>query len=674
METPGQLSVEINILIIRRPLVLRLRRAFRQSITTRRFSIDIFELIAIASAFLTTTIFGFAYFSPLAASDLAPRAIIVPLIFGSAVFLATFLAWIGDLVGLPILFSCVLLSFAVTALNTHFNDIREFKKLSPHFSDRQIDLDAAVAKWKEANGCDNSRCPPALIIAAEGGASRAAFAAATAVGFLLDHADSLLDRDKRSPARRIFLISGVSGGAFGAAVIRTALWEAQGPKGGNPPCKIAPRTLFTQGEDVKTSWKVCLQALVSGDYLTPAFVGLGFRDNLSPPPIPGLKSTLVPDDRAALVEQAWEHHFDDVTMGRDPDPVPRALYDLTQKTEDETGLRGRFGYMSDQLKDGLWIPLLALNSTSVNTGARIVVSDLVSTRAVVSADPKDNPSREALYPAAFDLFEMLSTPCPAGEIEGDACNLAHDGARDASRVRDGADIRMSTAAMLSARFPIVSPAGIIRTKTNAAYGDRGVDGGYFENAGLTTALDIARALRSRGLTPIVLWVQNDPSSANGDPAGSESPSFFPPRAANSPKLRFADAAGLETVFGVIATPFNALTATRNGHSMEEDSAIEQYLESLNVNVPPGEEGPNFFTFKAYKFPNFQSANDEALPYQCKALLGDKNAKMEMSEVSMSWWLSQAVQAEVDSQICDYRNRSSLDQLMKRLSQRLTIRK
>ena len=35
---------------------------------------------------------------------------------------------------------------------------------------------------------------------------------------------------------------------------------------------------------------------------------------------------------------------------------------------------------------------------------------------------------------------------------------------------------------------------------------------------------------------------------------------------------------------------------------------------------------------------------------------------------MSWWLSQSVQSELNSQACDKRNRTSLDQLINRLSQ------
>jgi hypothetical protein len=91
-----------------------------------------------------------------------------------------------------------------------------------------------VAKWKAANHCDDRRaCPPALIVAAEGGASRAAFAATTAIGAVLERSKALPDHQSSlAPARRIFALSGESGGAFGAATMRTALWEALSREGG----------------------------------------------------------------------------------------------------------------------------------------------------------------------------------------------------------------------------------------------------------------------------------------------------------------------------------------------------------------------------------------------------------------------------------------------------------
>ena len=75
-----------------------------------------------------------------------------------------------------------------------------------------------------------------------------------------------------------------------------------------------------------------------------------------------------------------------------------------------------------------------------------------------------------------------------------------------------ANVRLSTAALLSARFPIISPAGHMHMdgKDNPR-GDEVVDGGYFENSGLTTALDVAAALKGMGITPIVVSISNDPT-------------------------------------------------------------------------------------------------------------------------------------------------------------------
>ena len=342
-----------------------------------------------------------------------------------------------------------------------------------------------------------------MIVAAEGGASRAAFAAATAVGEFIDQANELPDAKDRAiaPARRIFAISGVSGGSFGAATIRTALADSLERGQSAPPCQRVPPGWFGAATgEVTTSWRACLQALVSGDYLSPAFVGLAFRDNFSPPnPVSG-GSLLFSDDRAALVERAWERHYDEVVRGEIPTFWEHLYQDLGSSVGPDAGLRSRFGFLSDKLAklDGAWLPLLLLNGTSVATGTRIIASDLISTRAAPGGDGHP-PGRFSIYPAAFDVFEMLSKPCPKGEVAGQSCKTTHDGMTDLPNVRAGADIRLSTAAVLSARFPIISPAGNLRAEGDGKIGDRIVDGGYFENAGLTTAMDVARELRRLGV-------------------------------------------------------------------------------------------------------------------------------------------------------------------------------
>ena len=59
---------------------------------------------------------------------------------------------------------------------------------------------------------------------------------------------------------------------------------------------------------------------------------------------------------------------------------------------------------------------------------------------------------------------------------------------------------------------------------------------------------------------------------------------------------------------------------------------------------------------------------------CAGLASDWRAGTDrMSDVSMSWWLSQSVQAELDSQVCDLRNRQTLADLSQRLSQHCPVK-
>jgi hypothetical protein len=69
--------------------------------------------------------------------------------------------------------------------------------------------------------------------------------------------------------------------------------------------------------------------------------------------------------------------------------------------------------------------------------------------------------------------------------------LAADDAEYPLQAESASRIRISTAAMLSARFPVISPVGYMRTagKTIAL-----VDGGYFDNTGSVTMARVVTAL------------------------------------------------------------------------------------------------------------------------------------------------------------------------------------
>ncbi len=116
-----------------------------------------------------------------------------------------------------------------------------------------------------------------------------------------------------------------------------------------------------------------------------------------------------------------------------------------------------------------WRPILLLNATHEETGKRIITGHVLIERNV--------------FIDSLDALHVL-----------------------------GKDVRASTAAHNSARFTYISPAGDLGEKRGSV-----IDGGYFENYGALTALEIARAARwelrgkSPGVKLVVLMISSDPS-------------------------------------------------------------------------------------------------------------------------------------------------------------------
>jgi hypothetical protein len=225
--------------------------------------------------------------------------------------------------------------------------------------------------------------------------------------------------------------------------------------------------------------------------------------------------------------------------------------------------------------------------------------------------------------------------------------------------------------MLSARFPYISPEGSIRANGEPKLGDRVVDGGYYENSGLTTAIEVARAIRGFGLTPIVLSVQNEPKLDDTD-LGVDV--FSPSAGGLSPARGEATQGAFEGVSG----PFKTLLSTRNIRSVEKAREAQTFLERLSQeSMISGETVDlNWFKFAIYRHPRFTADAaksvrelDSSLDAECNLL---QDADLRITVLPMSWWLSQSVQAEIDAEICDLRNRKSLTDLLSRLSQSIPV--
>lgn len=201
------------------------------------------------------------------------------------------------------------------------------------------------------------------------------------------------------------------------------------------------------------------RALLDHDFLAPTLANLLFVD-FTQRWLPGAWF----DDRARALTRAWESAAREQGMTAFEQPFS-ALYSAAGRVDSRT-------------------PALFLNSTTVAEGRRFIQHPF---------RPLATPGQQP-WTAAFDGAAWLDPRVPLSEV-----------------------------VVNSARFTYLSPAGTVETAglTQPLPATMQlVDGGYFENSGATTLLEVMERLRalagSRGLTLrfIVLHISNDPQLAD----------------------------------------------------------------------------------------------------------------------------------------------------------------
>jgi hypothetical protein len=568
-------------------------------------------------------------FGPNTTAAWLPRALIIPVVLGGWLPLLTWLSGIGRRRRVPLISGGLLLLAVVSALVGDNHSVRriateEYSALpknappdAPPPSYPAMTLNQAVDLWMAENQCDRdrSRCPRPIIVAGAGGASRAGFFTASVIGHLMDGARRYVataypDMDASAVRNRIFAISGVSGSAVGAVMAAAAM--ARGGPETKQPCAGGAVELW-YGK-VINNWRDCLEALMAGDFLTPVVLGLIFNDRIS---------FGWWQDRATVIERSWEDHFAAVTgAAGNADWRDSCPGDL------------RCAFMTLRPSNGQWLPLLVLNGTSAATGRRIVTSILAAnyiapecpTRAPsVSAvetrdraDTRQTYGTEAVEGACLLFLEtMRFHGLLANSLEPNLWTRIqlwlrsdywreHLGLFGKPRVLN--DVRLSTAAHNSARFPLISPPGAVRNLEHQVI-DRIVDGGYIENYGALTALELAQAVHAirPELAPFVLAVSNDPDA---------DPDLNP--------LDAPDAAFLSDIF----IPIEAILSARTGHGRLALGQVEAVLDHLATAACGAQTG------HVRVWPQIEVWNDD---------------KKTSRPVSMSWWLSKPIQIHLHQQ-------------------------
>jgi hypothetical protein len=500
-------------------------------------------------------------------------------------------------------------------------------------------------------------------------------------------------RDVRSS---IFAMSGVSGGALGAATVRSALDDAirenstpdssvttcvNYPAGMsnpecvlNPPCKESSDLWFLSKEkpeyassssvERKWTWRDCLQVLTSGDYLSPAFIGLAFRDWIAPPLGPSQSDSKMGtrgpyQDRSALLEESMERHYNKVVFREDNRACgPIDDKGIDPKGTDKKGFCKPFGYLKNQKENGRepWLPLLLLNSTTVERGRPLITSDIFLSCPAIAPRAKFKD----LFPTALDFFELLNSrnePLNAENIDrtnsDEQRNAKCDGVA-ANKMRSRGDIRVSTAIVNSARFPLISTQGNLRNLSDQV-AVRIVDGGYFDSSGLASLQPLISDLQKEGLHPMVLRLSNDPVHLNDSEIR-----LPPPRSASTGPNVVAEEQGFWSwLLNRYTSPLDALNNTREGH---EEAARVATFEMVTPKFDlrnPETILPSYFPILIYDKIDMKGKGAK----WCRSKDGEA---VNMPQVSMSWWLSPVTQSFIDLQLCGDNNVRYLNCLLDQL--------
>ena len=340
--------------------------------------------------------------------------------------------------------------------DNHFIRFAKEPRPAQSFKDRRT-VALAFADWRKTLPQAHPGVPaqtppvrPVFIVATAGGGIRAAYWAALVLGTLQDKSVAAAAGAQHPPdfASHLFAISGVSGGSIGAAVFDALL--ADGRKNG-----VAALS----------------SKILEADHLAPLMGGLLFPEAVQkfwPVPLCGT-------DRARSFELSLE------TTCRKEGQTDRMADPFLQLWQPGSGSAP--GH----------IPHLLLNSTLVESGDRLIFSDL-------RIDSDDNPlTAPHEFPGAHDAARFLFPLNFAKKNPNTPVPLY--------------DVPLSTAAHASARFTYTNPQGTLGT------GEHFVDGGYFDVSGAATALQVLEAVHrtldaksqaQETIVPVIILISNGP--------------------------------------------------------------------------------------------------------------------------------------------------------------------
>ncbi|MEO8484648.1 MAG: hypothetical protein ABI634_20760 [Acidobacteriota bacterium] len=257
--------------------------------------------------------------------------------------------------------------------------------------------------------------------------------------------------------QHLFAFSGVSGGSLGGAVF-AALQRDISTQRALLHCDNPDG--ITPPPEVGGTYAGCVRAFMADDHLTPVLAKLVAPDFLQlflPIPIHGF-------DRSRALEAGWESSYRRIAGA-------------------DTFSEGFLAFEDVANKETVG-PILLLNATHVETGRRYISTPVLRR-------PFKSPTN-GRFDDAGDVLQEL-----------------------------GSDVPLSAAVHNSARFTYISPAGHLVMPDAPRELGHVVDGGYFENSGLTTVREVYDEIHDKGVEVYVLYLCNDPGTCKGPTSADE---------------------------------------------------------------------------------------------------------------------------------------------------------
>ncbi|MEM7056084.1 MAG: hypothetical protein AAF557_00720 [Pseudomonadota bacterium] len=369
------------------------------------------------------------------------------------------LTWLGQKLRFPIVTTFVVVGVGMSV--TDWNDNHAITvQLPPALEDKenadQNFPNGALNLWSKYRLGVELTFPPiktedeVIVVAAQGGGLYAAYHTAMFLAHLQDKNPDTADR--------VFAVSGVSGGAVGAAVFQIIRRSGA--------CSRDPAPSDSEGCHTRLT-----RSILRNDFLAPVLAAFLFPD-LAARLVPGQLTEDV--SRAKALERAFAKSLREVLLTERMEALkkssetplsPQELAEASDQVAYEVEAAINTHLLASWSPEPGGGPLLLLNATDVGTGQRMLLTRLLL------LDGASAPDRRVVRTYA--------------ELAG--CKTANDCVGPT----------LLTSALISARFPLVTPAATITFSQAQDQPEplpvrtvRYVDGGYFENSGIETALDL----------------------------------------------------------------------------------------------------------------------------------------------------------------------------------------